>query len=76
MQYVIGGLLGAWNGYSIGRAAGLEGWDLAWATIGGAAVGAATVGVGNVVSSAGGAVLGGAAAGATAGAGNGLISGL
>ena len=76
VQYVIGGVLGGINGYSIGKAAGLEGWDLAWATIGGAAVGAATVGIGNVVSSAGGAVLGGAAAGATAGAGNGLISGL
>ena len=76
VQYVIGGLLGAWNGYSIGRAAGLEGWDLAKATIGGAAVGAATAGIGNVASSAYGATLGGAAAGAFAGAGNGLIQGL
>ncbi len=76
VQYVIGGLLGAWNGYSIGKAAGLDGWGLVWSTVGGAAVGAATAGIGNVVSSAYGATLGGAAAGAFAGAGNGLIQGL
>ena len=76
VQYVIGGLLGAWNGYSIGKAAGLDGWGLVWSTVGGAAVGAATAGIGNVASSAYGATLGGAAAGAFAGAGNGLIQGL
>ena len=76
VQYVVGGLLGAFNGYSIGKAAGLTGWDLAWSTVGGAAVGAATAGIGNAVSSACGATLGGSAAGAFAGAGNGLIQGL
>ncbi|MBQ8957954.1 MAG: hypothetical protein IJ057_05575 [Bacteroidales bacterium] len=76
VQYVVGGLLGAWNGYSIGRAAGLSGWDLAWSTIGGAVVGTATAGIGNAVSSAYGAVAGGAVAGAFSGAGNGMIQGL
>ena len=76
VQYVVGGLLGAINGYSIGKAAGLTGWNLAWSTIGGAAVGAATAGIGTVASSACGAALGGASAGAFAGVGNGLIQGL
>ena len=75
VQYVIGGLLGAWNGYSIGRAAGLSGWDLAWATIGGAAVGAISGGIGTYVSSVSTAAVGGLCGGAISGAGNGLIQG-
>ncbi len=76
VQYVIGGLLGAWNGYSIGRAAGLEGWDLVWSTVGGAAVGAISGGIGTYVSSVSTAAVGGLCGGAISGAGNGLIQGL
>ncbi len=74
VQYVIGGLLGAWNGYSIGRAAGLEGWNLVWSTVSGAAVGVVTCGVGNYVTSAVGVGAGGAVGGAAGGFGYGLIS--
>ncbi len=74
IQYVIGGILGGINGYSIGKAAGLEGWDLVWSTVGGAAVGVATCGVGNYVTSAVGVGAGGAAGGAIGGFGYGVIS--
>ena len=72
IQYLIGGLVGAWNGYSIGKAAGLKGWYLALSAIGGAAVGAATAGIGALVSDcfsnvAVGTILGGAASGAVSG---------
>lgn len=72
IQYLIGGLMGAWNGYSIGKAAGLKGWDLAWSAIGGAAVGVATAGIGALVSEgfsnvAVGTILGGATSGAVSG---------
>ena len=79
VQYVIGGVLGGINGYSIGKAAGLEGVDLFLATIGGAAIGAATVGVGTGVSSAFsnvavGTIVGGAASGAVSGGAFGMAS--
>ena len=76
VQYVIGGLLGAWNGYSIGKAAGLNGWDLFFSTIGGAAVGALSGGIGTYMSSVSTAAVGGLCGGVVSGAGNGLIQGL
>jgi RHS repeat-associated protein len=79
IQYLIGGLLGAWNGYSIGKAAGLNGWDLVLSTVGGAAVGVATAGIGTVVSNAFsnvalGTIMGGAASGAVSGGAFGTAS--
>ena len=76
VQYVIGGLLGAWNGYNIGRAAGLEGWEMAGAILGGTAVGAISGGVGTYMSSVSTAAIGGLCGGAISGAGNSLIQGL
>ena len=76
IQYVVGALIGGINGYCIGKAAGLEGWEMAGAIIGGAAVGALSCGVGTWVSSASSAALGGLCGGAISGAGNGLIYGL
>ena len=76
VQYVVGGLLGAINGYSIGKAAGLTDWNLAWSTIGGAAVGAISGGVGTYMTSVSTAAIGGLCGGAISGAGNGLIQGL
>ena len=72
IQFLVGGLLGAWNGYSIAKAAGLKGWDMAWSIIGGAAVGVATAGIGALVSEgfsnvAVGTILGGATSGAVSG---------
>ena len=79
VQYVVGGLLGAWNGYSIGKAAGLKGWGMAGAIIGGAAVGVATAGIGTAVSGAFsnvalGTIMGGAASGAVSGGAFGTVS--
>ena len=72
-QYVIGGLLGAWNGYSIGKAAGLKGGYLWRSVIGGAAVGVLTCGVGNYITSAVGIGWGSLCAGAVGGFGYGYI---
>ena len=79
VQYVIGGLLGAWNGYSIGKAAGLKGVDLFLSTICGAGAGVATAGIGTVVSDAFsnvalGTIMGGAASGAVSGGAFGTAS--
>ena len=76
VQYVIGGLLGAWNGYSIAKASGLTGWDMAGAILGGAAIGAISGGIGTYVTSVSTAAMGGLCGGAISGAGNGLIQGL
>ncbi len=76
VQYVVGGLLGAFNGYSIGKAAGLTGWNLAWSTIGGAAVGAITGGIGTSVTSSVGMGAGSLCAGAVSGSGYSIIQGM
>ncbi|WP_373734909.1 RHS repeat-associated core domain-containing protein [Bacteroides heparinolyticus] len=79
IQYVIGGILGGINGYSIGKAGGLEGWDLVWSTVGGSAVGVFTAGIGTAVSGifsnvAAGTIVGGAASGAVSGSAFGTAS--
>ncbi len=76
VQYVIGGLLGAWNGYSIGKTAGLNGWEMVGAIAGGALVGAISGGVGTYVCSVSTAAFGGLCGGALSGAGYSLIQGL
>ena len=76
VQFLVGGLLGAWNGFSIAKAAGLKGWDMAWSIIGGATVGALSGGVGTQISSVSTAAMGGLCGGIISGAGNGLIQGL
>ncbi|MDL2262234.1 FG-GAP-like repeat-containing protein [Bacteroidales bacterium OttesenSCG-928-I21] len=90
IQYIIGAVVGGVNGYMMADATGHKGWNKFWYTLGGAAIGAATAGIGTAISSsvsgAGGVILAGTAAGAVnaggfntlsnAANGNNLASGL
>jgi len=87
IQYVIGAVMGGISGWQIGDAIGASGWKMAGCIFFGAAIGAATAGVGTYVSTAVaqstsfgtigsgliGATVGGAASGAVSGLGNGLL---
>ncbi len=70
VQFLLGGIMGGIQGYMIADAYGKEGWDKLWYTLGGAAIGTATAGVGSLVGGGilGGIVAGGAGGGATSGA--------
>lgn len=54
VQFVVGAVVGGFSGWQIGGALGKTGWDRFWYTLGGAAVGAASGGLGAAVSKAGG----------------------
>jgi len=41
---VIGAIIGGFQGYKLGKAAGLKGWNLFWSTVGGAGIGALSAG--------------------------------
>ena len=75
IQYIFGAIIGGISGYSIADALGYEGWDKFWYTLGGAAIGAATAGIGTAVSSSAGVAAGGFVGGAAGGAGFGTMSG-
>ncbi|MBQ3656489.1 MAG: RHS repeat-associated core domain-containing protein [Bacteroidales bacterium] len=50
-QYIIGGVLGGIQGFSIGKSAGLSGWNLFGATVAGVGIGAISGGIASSVSS-------------------------
>ncbi len=54
VHLVVGGIIGGIQGYKIGQAAGLDGWDLAGITLAGAGVGALTGGIANSIATGGG----------------------
>ncbi len=55
IHWIVGGLSGAFSGWQIGKMKGATGWDMAGYILGGAAIGAASAGVGSIVSTAMGA---------------------
>jgi len=75
IQFIIGGVIGSISGYMMADANGYKGWDKFWYTLGGAAIGAATAGIGTAVSSSVGVVAGGVVGGAAGGAGFGTMGG-
>jgi hypothetical protein len=76
IQFVIGAVIGGINGAIIGDRAGLTGGKLILATLAGAAIGAATAGIGTSVSTSSGVVVGGATAGAVQSGSFALLNGV
>jgi len=75
VQFIIGGVIGGFSGWMMADALGYKGWDKFGYTLGGAAIGAATAGIGTVVSSSSSVVAGGVVGGAAGGAGFGTMGG-
>ena len=87
INFVIGAVVGGFSGYRIGKAKGASGWSLFFYTLGGAAIGTASAGIGSSVAATvgssltvsygglAGAAIGGATAGAASGVGFATLSG-
>ena len=73
IQYIIGAVIGGFSSYMMADNLGYKGWDKFWYTLGGAAIGAATAGIGTAVSFSAGVVAGGVVGGAVGGAGFGTM---
>ncbi|MCE7043819.1 FG-GAP-like repeat-containing protein [Dyadobacter sp. CY312] len=79
-NFVIGAAIGGFSGWQIGKAKGASGWGMFGYIVGGAAIGAATAGIGEAVTGAFGAAASGATSAsigayATAGAATGAFGG-
>jgi RHS repeat-associated protein len=75
IQFIIGGIIGGVSGYKMADNLGYKGWDKFWYTLGGAAIGTATAGIGTAVASSAGIVAGGIVGGAAGGTGFGTLGG-
>jgi len=75
VQFIIGAVIGGFSGYMMANNLGYKGWKKFWYTLGGAAIGATTAGIGMAVSSSAGVVAGGVVGGAVGGAGFGAMGG-